>query len=57
MSDLVSWYYMDGGFLIRIFGYGAVVTDRTKHKELYSVRNNIVKVWRIGKWTISPLKR
>lgn len=57
LNGMLSWHYGNGFFWFRIFGRGLVATDRTKHRELFSVRNNIIKVWRIGKWTITAAPR
>lgn len=52
---IVSYYYTDGLFWFRIFGYGFAVKDITKHPLLFSQR-----VFKRGKslfgWHISFLK-
>ena len=41
----------DGGWWFRICGFGIRCADRSKHRALFSERNGLVKVLRIGRWS------
>jgi len=55
----VDFYQNPSGFMLSVFGLGLRVIDRSRHRALYSVRNGLVREWRIGRWgigTIPPMK-
>ncbi len=54
-KKVVTWFYYNGGFWIRIFGYGISIIDKNKHRPLFSERNGLRKVFRIGRWGIGLL--
>jgi len=54
---IYSFYSYDGGFWIRIFGYGIGVSDKTKHPPLFSERYGYRRVLRFGKYGIKWLKK
>lgn len=45
----------DGGWWFRIYGYGLRCSDRTKREALFSERAGLVRVLRVGKWSIAFL--
>ena len=51
----INWFFYDGGFWIRILGYGISVTNKDKHSPLFSERYGYRRVFRIGKWGIKWL--
>ncbi len=46
-----------GGFWIRVFGYGIRVVDRKQHPPVFSERMGLVKVLRIGRYSIGYLPK
>jgi hypothetical protein len=51
----VTWNFYNGGFWIRAFGRGVIVTNKLKHPPLFSERNGYRHVFRIGRWAIEWL--
>ena len=52
LSRFVRCSFYDGGFWIRLAGYGISVSDKIKHPPLFSERNGYRKVYRVGRWGI-----
>jgi len=52
----MGYYRYDGGFWIRIFGWGLSIKDTTKNPMVFSERNGYVKFIKIGKYLIKILK-
>ncbi len=52
----VFYAYHDNGFLwFRIFGFGIVIKDTTKHAPSFSEKYGYTKTLRLGKYSISML--
>lgn len=56
LNQLFYFYGSEGQFWFRVLGYGLSVADRSIHPPLFAERNGYVKVFRLGKWAIKPLK-
>ena len=54
-KKVIKGIYYNGGFWIRISGYGISIIDKNKHKPLFSERNGLRKVHRIGRWGVEFL--
>ena len=52
MRRLFRCCFYNGGFWIRIAGYGISVSDKLKHPPLFTERNGYRKVYRVGRWGI-----
>lgn len=54
---MIQHAFYEGGFWIRIFGYGMSVINRDKFPAPFSVRNGYIKELRVGKYGIKMLNR
>ncbi len=52
---MIEWHKDIGVFWFWIDGYGLRVIDRTIYPPLFSERNGLIKVLRIGQWSIRRL--
>lgn len=52
MSRVLCGMLWRHGFWFRIFGYGVRVQDRSKEEALFSEREGLLKVYRIGRYSI-----
>ena len=53
----LSGYAEPGIGWVRIFGFGFHWKDTTRHHLFFSERNGYRRVYRVGKWALSPLRR
>jgi hypothetical protein len=54
---VISWHTYNGGFWVRILGIGFSLEDRTKRAALFSERNGLRPVLRIGRYAATILSR
>ena len=55
-TRVISYYYGNSFFWLRIFEHGVCVKDTNKHKLRFSERNGYCKKIIIGKWCVTYLK-
>ena len=54
----VFCYHREPGLTwFRVFGVGLVVKDTTRHSPTFSERMGLVRRVRLGRWTVSLLRR
>ncbi|KKN72966.1 hypothetical protein LCGC14_0405200 [marine sediment metagenome] len=53
---IITLAFYDGGFWFRIFGKGLAIVNKKKNPPLFSERNGIRKVLRVGNYGVEFLK-
>lgn len=52
---LTGFYYAEGYFWFRIFGYGLHIKDAKRHQLMFSERNGLTRYWKVGGWVVRVL--